>query len=156
TPPRRGDTPMPDGSRGSVVLLAALVLVFPSTGRGKETGPWDLESLRRPPKVTAVEAGRALASLYYEGQADRGQPTRGFCYLARPEKAGGKLPAMMLVHGGGGTAFREWAELWAKRGYVALAMDLGGQGPDRKRLPDGGPPQDDPGKFQADAVKDFW
>jgi len=54
---------------------------------------------------------------------------------------------MVLVHGGGGTAFREWATLWAQRGYVALAMDLAGCGPNRQRLPDGGPPQDDGAKF---------
>ena len=32
------------------------------------------------------------------------------------------------IHGGGGTAFREWAELWAKRGYVAVAGGIGGDG----------------------------
>jgi dienelactone hydrolase len=56
---------------------------------------------------------------------------------------------MLLVHGGGGTAFAEWAKLWADRGYVALAMDLAGVGPDGKRLEAGGPPQDDDTKFQA-------
>jgi dienelactone hydrolase len=63
---------------------------------------------------------------------------------------------MVLVHGGGGTAFREWAELWARRGYVALAMDLAGHGPGRKRLPDGGPGQDDRSRFDAGAVQDHW
>jgi dienelactone hydrolase len=55
---------------------------------------------------------------------------------------------MLLVHGGGGHAFEQWARLWADRGYVALAMDLSGRGPDRKRLPDGGPEQDDQTKFR--------
>jgi dienelactone hydrolase len=63
---------------------------------------------------------------------------------------------MVLVHGGGGTAFKEWAELWARRGYVALAMDLAGCGPDRKRLPDSGPDQGDKDKFQAEQLRDFW
>ncbi|MHC4534859.1 MAG: alpha/beta hydrolase family protein [Planctomycetota bacterium] len=56
---------------------------------------------------------------------------------------------MVLVHGGGGTAFREWVQLWAKRGYAAIAMDLAGCGPDRKRLSDGGPGQSDQEKFGA-------
>lgn len=120
------------------------------------TGPWKLDELRQPPKVTIVEDGKSLTSLCYAGEPYQGKPTRVFAYLARPEKAEGKLPAMVLVHGGGGTAFKEWAELWAKRGYVALAMDLAGQGPDRKRLPDGGPGQDDGAKFGADRVEDFW
>jgi dienelactone hydrolase len=54
---------------------------------------------------------------------------------------------MVLVHGGGGTAFAEWATLWAKRGYAALAMDLAGCGPERRRLPDGGPDQKHDQKF---------
>ena len=55
---------------------------------------------------------------------------------------------MVLVHGGGGKAFREWAALWADRGYAAIAMDLSGRGPDGKRLPDGGPEQSDDVKFR--------
>jgi hypothetical protein len=30
---------------------------------------------------------------------------------------------MVLVHGGGGTAFAEWVRLWVGRGYAAIAMD---------------------------------
>jgi len=44
------------------------------------------------------------------------------------------------------------------RGYAALAMDLAGCGPDRKRLPDGGPDQDDEWKFRhlKDGVRNAW
>jgi dienelactone hydrolase len=66
---------------------------------------------------------------------------------------------MLLVHGGGGKAFPEWAQLWAERGYVALAMDTAGQGPDGQRLPDGGPPQSDESKFRdfgPGEVKEMW
>jgi dienelactone hydrolase len=65
---------------------------------------------------------------------------------------------MLLVHGGGGKAFREWAEHWAKRGYVALAMDLSGNGPNG-RLPDGGPDQADETKFREFTdtdVREMW
>src|SRR4051812_4404664 len=114
---------MPDFCRRPILICSAvLLLVFHSSSLGKQMGPWDLDSLRRPPKVTTLETGKTLTSLYYEGEPYRGKPTRVFAYLAHPAKADGKLPAMVLVHGGGGTAFREWAELWAKRGYVALAM----------------------------------
>ena len=120
------------------------------------TGPWDLAALRQPPPVRVAEQGWTLTTLYYEGEPYRGKPTQVFAFLARPERVNGKLPGMVLVHGGGGTAFKEWAELWARRGYAALAMDLAGQGPDRKRLPDGGPDQDDQAKFHADGLHDFW
>jgi dienelactone hydrolase len=65
----------------------------------------------------------------------------------------------VLIHGGGGTAFRDWVELWAKRGYAAIAMDLAGSRPiegtnahqreNRTKLPDGGPDQGDDTKFGA-------
>ena len=44
-------------------------------------------------------------------------------------------------------AFSKWVELWASRGYAAIAMDLAGNGPDKKRIPDGGPGQGHDMKF---------
>jgi dienelactone hydrolase len=41
-------------------------------------------------------------------------------------KAGERVPGMVLVHGGGGTAFAEWVRLWTGRGYAAIAMDTCG------------------------------
>jgi len=57
---------------------------------------------------------------------------------------------MVLIHGGGGTAFETWVELWNKRGYAAIAMDTCGCVPRGskpnsrfsnkwERLSDGGP-----------------
>ncbi|HET6406816.1 MAG TPA: prolyl oligopeptidase family serine peptidase, partial [Chthoniobacteraceae bacterium] len=66
------------------------------------------------------------------------------------------FPGIVLVHGGGGTAFAKWTEIYAKRGYAAIAMDLGGKWlpqqsdqPEKAavRLPDGGPAADDQTKF---------
>jgi alpha-beta hydrolase superfamily lysophospholipase len=65
---------------------------------------------------------------------------------------------MVLVHGGGGKAFKDWAEHWARRGYVALAMDLAGHGP-RGRLSDGGPNQSDEVKFREfteSVAREMW
>jgi dienelactone hydrolase len=153
-------------SRKQVILAVVLGLFCLTPGpalrgaeenaAGKVTGPWNLETLRRPPRFTAGKPDGLLTPLTYVGEPYRGKPTHVFAYLARPEKVGGKLPAVVLVHGGGGTAFQEWAALWARRGYVALAMDLAGQGPDGKRLPDGGPAQDDATKFADVPLKDAW
>ena len=79
----------------------------------------------------------------YEGEPLHGKPTRVFAYCGRPATGNGPFPAVLLVHGGGGHAFADWADYWAQRGYVALAMDTGGCGPDEKHLPDGGPEADD-------------
>ena len=39
---------------------------------------------------------------------------------------GKKAPGIVLVHGGGGTAFDAWVRLWVSRGYAAIAMDTCG------------------------------
>ena len=47
-----------------------------------------------------------------------------FAWCGLPAAAAGtKSPAMVLVHGGGGTAFEHWVRLWNDRGYAAIAMD---------------------------------
>ncbi|MFC1761520.1 nucleoside hydrolase-like domain-containing protein [Planctomycetota bacterium] len=129
------------------------------------TTPWDLIALSRPPEYQWADQESPVWSLHYEGEVYKGNPTRVFAYYASPvtleveSKADKSFPAVVLVHGGGGMAFEEWAEMWAKRGYAAIAMDLGGCGPERrKRLVDGGPGQSDKEKFQAidQPVEDQW
>ena len=120
-----------------------------------QTTPWDLSDLSQPPHFEWLAREGHVWSLYYQGIPYQGKPTRIFAYYATPTILSGEsakdhsIPAVVLVHGGGGTAFREWVELWAKRGYAAIAMDLAGCGLDRKRLPDGGPGQSDKEKFGA-------
>jgi len=128
------------------LLVAACTAGFPCLAEGT-TGPWKLETLKKTPAATWGEPSEGICEVYYEGEPLAGKPTRVFAYYARPKEGKGPFPAMVLVHGGGGTAFREWTELWAKRGYCALAMDLAGCGPNRKKLPDGGPGQDAHAKF---------
>lgn len=124
----------------------------------RPTGPWKLESLLETPAAEWGEQQGLLQTVYYAGEPFAGKPTRVFAYVGRPAEGKGPFPAMVLVHGGGGKAFSAWAEHWAKRGYVAIAMDLAGHGPDG-RLPDGGPDQGDDNKFRdfTDADRhDMW
>lgn len=139
-------------------LLPVLVRSAELDGAAAETSPWDMQTLAKPPEIEWLDADAPVRGLLYEGPEYRGRPTRVFAWYARPANVDGKLPAMVLVHGGGGKAFREWAELWAARGYAAIAMDLAGVGPDGKRLADGGPGQTDQQKFYdiAGGVKDAW
>lgn len=118
-------------------------LAAPLRAEKPPTGPWNLAELRRTPKVTWIDEDGPLRKFTYESVPSHGKPTRVFAYYAQPAKVEGKLPAMVLLHGGGGKAFPEWAKLWADRGYIALAMDLVGVGHDGKKLPDGGPDQGD-------------
>ena len=155
--PRRAMLRMPASCL--VLLLLAIGAAAAEPAAGRNTGPWNIEALGRVPPATWGEWSGRVRPVYYEGEPLAGKPTRVFACYARPEKVEGRLPAMVLVHGGGGKAFAEWAELWARRGYAALAMDLAGCGPDGKRLPNGGPPQDDNAKFRDftdDEVRQMW
>ena len=123
-----------------------------------ETSPWDVTSLKQPPKVTWVDSSGPLRKLFYESEPRKGAPTRVFAYCAFPEKLQGKAPAVVLIHGGGGKAFPEWAKLWADRGYIAIAMDLAGKGADGQPLSDGGPDQTETYKLPKERtnLKDMW
>ena len=128
------------------------------------TTPWDLIALSETPNYEWSDRESPVRSLYYEGQPYKGQPTRVFAYYGSPATLNGKdlkerrFPAVVLVHGGGGTAFKEWVQLWARRGYAAIAMDLAGCDPNRKRLPDGGPGQGHEDKFDTigEPVQNQW
>jgi len=132
-----------------------------------EPAPWDLRALSQPPAVEWLERTGKVHRLLYEAEPYKGRKTRVYALYASPLTLGNgggegnKYPAVVLVHGGGGHAFPQWAELYAKRGYAAIAMDLAGnigEGSKATRLPDGGPPQDDQTKFRlADLPdKDQW
>ena len=158
--PRR-ISPILPGALRVVVALLGLILAFgcATTSTTRPTGPWSLDELSKVPTVTWGATNGLVQELYYAGEPLDGKPTRVFAYLGRPTNSFVvPRPAMVLVHGGGGKAFKDWAEHWARRGYVALAMDLAGNGPDG-RLPDGGPDQSDAVKFrnftEADA-RDMW
>jgi dienelactone hydrolase len=128
-----------------------------------ESNPWDLHHLFTAPKYQWMDQSGPVHSLKYEGEIYHGKATSVFAYYASPITVGmetdqEKYPAVVLVHGGGGKAFSEWAMLWAKRGYVAIAMDLAGRGVEAKRLVDGGPDQSHDAKFQKidDPLEDQW
>ncbi|MCP4455651.1 MAG: acylamino acid-releasing protein, partial [Planctomycetes bacterium] len=129
-----------------------------------ETMPWDLVELSNAPAYTWSDQDNPVWSLSYEGEHYKGNPTRVFAYYASPmtidpgHPHDTTFPAVVLVHGGGGTAFKQWAELWARRGYAAIAMDLAGCGPERKRLAHGGPDQSDDEKFGSIdlSAQDQW
>lgn len=111
--------------------------------------PFPLASapLLAPPEVFPAPGCDApgVRAFFYAGLPWRGQPTRIFAYYGCPAVAPGeRVPAMVLVHGGGGTAFPEWVRLWNARGYAALAMDTcgctaGGEHSQRPRHAAGGP-----------------
>ena len=60
----------------------------------------------------------------------QGKPTKIMGYIGFPEGASEqeKVPGIILVHGGLGTAYPDWVKLWNDRGYAAISIDTeGGQ-----------------------------
>jgi dienelactone hydrolase len=109
---------------------------------------WDLRQLSRAPRVFPAPTivTNDMQSLFFEGPVYQGRPTRVFAWMGIPRRSGqAKIPGMVLVHGGGGTAFDAWVRLWNQRGYAAIAMDTcgclpGGDHGKRPRHEWGGPP----------------
>lgn len=110
---------------------------------------WNRQELYRTPKMWKNQdpfTGE-VTPIWIEGVPYRGRPTRAFAFLGIPEGASAtnKVPGIVLIHGGLGTAYPEWVRLWTKRGYAAIAVDNCGQIPamglDGKWManPDGGP-----------------
>lgn len=94
-----------------------------------------LGGLTRAPATYPVEglaAENGRRPLFFDGPAYRGRPTRVFAWYGVPERHDGKMPAVVLVHGGGGTAFKEWVRRWNAHGFAALAMALEGQNDQRE------------------------
>ncbi len=142
------------------VLFALLMIAGCSSLRttARHSGPWNLAALKQPPAAEWGGRTGLVQEVYYQGEPYRGRATRVFGYLGRPAAGEGPFPAMVLVHGGGGKAFRDWAEHWARRGYVALAMDTAGCGPNGP-LADGGPDQSDTTKFRDftdEDAREMW
>ncbi len=117
----------------------------------------------RPPETRPAEgfSAEGLEAVFFDAAPWNGKPTRTFAWIGMPKvEPGRKVPGIVLVHGGGGTAFADWVKLWNRRGYAAIAMDTCGTVPRGTyahwdRHPEGGPPGND---FRgADGpVQDQW
>lgn len=75
-----------------------------------------------------------IQGLFFDGLDYHKNKTKVFCWYGVPEslKEGDKVPAVVLVHGGGGTVFPEWVKKWTDQGYAAISVALEGQVPGSK------------------------
>ncbi len=89
-----------------------------------------LSELTAAPKIRAAEGfprEDGLRAIYYDGLDWKGKPTRVFAWLGIPAAGAAKLPGVVLVHGGGGTAFKEWVKKWNEHGFAAISIAVEGQ-----------------------------
>ena len=120
----------------TVVIVAQLLSTAAlscALGSEVQSGPIKPDPLVfQPPKMTDAPgfSAEGVKAIFYDGLPYQGKPTRVFAWIGFPKtEPGTKVPGMVLVHGGGGTAFARWAQLWVSRGYAAIAMDNCGQLP---------------------------
>lgn len=111
-------------------VLAGLLCAAAAASRAGQSIPWDLATLGKAPRVFEAKeyATNDVKAVFYEGEPYQGKPTRVFAYYGVPANTapGGKVPGIVLVHGGGGSAFVRWVKLWNSRGYAAISMDTCG------------------------------
>ena len=86
-----------------------------------------LAGLTAAPTVRASEGDSALRAIYYDGLPWDGTPTRVFGWLGLPQDLTEPVPGIVLVHGGGGTAFVDWVARWTEAGFAALSIAVEGQ-----------------------------
>ena len=116
-----------------VSVLGLFLTRIPQHARAAE--PWSLDKLTEAPAMKWLNESSPIRSLTFENEKFEGHTTDVFAFYATPGTISGDaskdkdLPAVVLIHGGGGTAFAQWTWLWAKRGYAAIAMDLSGHRP---------------------------
>ena len=110
-------------------ILLGLCVNHSQAGQPEVAPIWNLAALSKTP-VTFTATNQSsipgVRSFFFEGVPFNGKPTRVFAWYGTPTNAAKKVPAMVLIHGGGGTAFDAWVKLWLSRGYAAIAMDLCG------------------------------
>ncbi len=78
--------------------------------------------------TTNVSPGE-MKAIYFDALDYTGSSTRVYAYLGIPAgaSAGSPVPGVVLVHGGGGTAFDDWVTNWTGRGYAAISIAVEGQ-----------------------------
>ncbi|MFA6632361.1 MAG: acetylxylan esterase [Kiritimatiellia bacterium] len=114
-------------ARFGVCLAAGMVAL---ALRGGPVGPWDRDALYKTPRCfeAAEFATNGVTTVFYESEPYQGRPTRVFAYYGLPAGASSakKVPGIVLIHGGAGSAFVRWVKLWNSRGYAAISMDTCG------------------------------
>ena len=80
--------------------------------------------------TTQAKRPEGVRAVWLQGPEYRGKPTKIFAWVGVPKVAkNAKVPGMVLVHGGGGTAFADWVAMWNSLGYAAIAIDTSGHTP---------------------------
>ena len=90
----------------------------------------NLTALTQAENLPKVYKQQTLAdgfqSLYFDGATYQNKPTRIFAYYKTPQGSG-PFPAIVLIHGGGGSAYKRWIQKWNDAGFAAISIAVEGQ-----------------------------
>jgi len=155
---------VPGALAARVYAVVLGLILFPAAGWARV--PWNLKALSNPPQIYPAPQFHedGVQGLFFEGVPWQGKATRVFAWYGVPtDSKNHRVPAVVLVHGGDGTAFADWVRLWNSRGYAAIAIDTCGSVPipagnnTWQRSPFGGPPCWEESFEQIDwPEKDQW
>ena len=118
----------------TALLLAPLAALHAGDTAASREQILALAALTTPPAMQPAEgltSEDGLKAIFFEALPWKEKPTRVFAWLGLPEKRAGKVPAVVLVHGGGGTAFKEWVKKWNAHGFAAISIAVEGQTDER-------------------------
>jgi cephalosporin-C deacetylase-like acetyl esterase len=111
-----------------LLVLSAALFAEPSADRKVALGLVD--ACAQAPKTYEAEGFKpdgTVRAIFYDALPWQGKPTRVFAWIGLPAKRDGKVPGMVLVHGGGGTAYKEWVQKWNAQGFAAISIAVEGQ-----------------------------
>lgn len=102
---------------------------------------------RQPAQGYPVTNG--MRAIFYDAVPWQGKTTKVFAWLGLPKNRVGKVPGVVLVHGGGGTAFKEWVQKWNDCGFAAISIAVEGQ--TDRRVPKGTKTESNPMEWERHA-----
>ncbi|MCQ2395729.1 MAG: alpha/beta fold hydrolase, partial [Kiritimatiellae bacterium] len=119
----------------AVIGVAFSVIARESCVDADPTDFWNAQELFKTPRFRANPYPESdypgMRAMLVEGLGPDGTNAEFFAYFAKPEGAmpKGGFPGLLLVHGGGGTAFPTYVAEFVKDGFAVLALDWYNQRP---------------------------
>ena len=111
-----------------LLLLAVTLAAEPTADRKVVLGLVD--TCAQAPKSYDAEGFKpdgTVHAIFYDALPWKGKPTRVFAWIGLPAQRTGKVPGIVVVHGGGGTAYKEWVQKWNAQGFAAISIAVEGQ-----------------------------
>ena len=90
---------------------------------------WNTPTFERATQYDRLDQG--VEAYFLQSVSYNDAPTYVFAYVGIPATAtkDNPVPGIVLIHGGGGTAFCDWVKMWNDFGYAAIAIDTEGMIP---------------------------